>query len=31
MQREYNFIDKLTPDDISYIMDKKKEAAARVI
>lgn len=21
MQREYNFIDKLTPDDVGYIMD----------
>lgn len=31
MQREYNFIDKLTPDDVGYIMDQKREAAARMI
>ena len=31
MQREYNFIEKLTPDDVGYIMDQKRAAAARVI
>lgn len=28
MHREYNFIEKLTTDDISYIMDQKKQQAA---
>jgi hypothetical protein len=31
MHREYNFIDKLNTDDISYIMDQKKIAAAVVL
>jgi len=31
MKREFEFIDKLTPDDVCYIIDAKQQAAARVI
>lgn len=28
LQREYDFVSKLSPDDVAYIIEKKKEAAA---